>query len=102
MSALSCVTRVSVPKPIDCYNCDSREQHFCNDKFNKTDAVSLRHMKKCEGECLKWVRQVDPTDRKYILRTRGNTKLYDHCYFAALELYAQHANNSKNYATVLL
>ena len=57
----------AVPKSLYCFKCDSRYQPFCEDKFNETDSVSLQHLTKCESECLKWVRQVDPKDRKFKL-----------------------------------
>ncbi|KAF6020270.1 hypothetical protein EB796_021452 [Bugula neritina] len=55
-------TECILPKYINCFNCDSRIHSFCEDKFNKTASISLDHMKRCEGECLKWVRNIDPAN----------------------------------------
>ncbi|KAF6031805.1 hypothetical protein EB796_009883 [Bugula neritina] len=65
-------TECILPKYINCFNCDSRIHSFCEDKFNKTASISLDHMKRCEGECLKWVRNIDPANPdlgSYIIRT---------------------------------
>ncbi|XP_067934360.1 UPAR/Ly6 domain-containing protein qvr-like [Watersipora subatra] len=67
-------TECPVAKTVYCFDCDSRHQPFCDDKFNKTDPLSLQHIKRCSGECIKWVRK-EPTDsmsttnsNRYVLR----------------------------------
>lgn len=53
----------TVPKDVTCFVCDSRKDSFCADPFNSTE-ISLSHTRPCEGECLKWEREVDPGNRE--------------------------------------
>jgi len=60
----------AIPKDVTCFVCDSRKDSFCADPFNSTE-ISLSHTRPCEGECLKWEREVDPGNPDsewYVLR----------------------------------
>ncbi|KAF2900156.1 hypothetical protein ILUMI_06023 [Ignelater luminosus] len=59
--------RCCIPKPINCYDCDSTTDVRCKDPFNRS-ALDNPPVTLCNGCCVKWVRRAR-TAKEIIRRT---------------------------------
>ncbi|XP_031348017.1 protein quiver-like [Photinus pyralis] len=55
LSVLELDARCCIPKPINCYNCDSEYDVRCRDPFNWSSPEIHPPYISCNGCCIKWV-----------------------------------------------